>query len=212
MAGKTTFSLSELMMRLWRRVVFPSFGPCGVRKVLPIEHQFGFDDARPYDFFFAVSKPFPPIPDGLSAIRDIFRGEKCLWATFTPKRVRRTVALYRSRLKPDLPVDEESRSSMDGFVPCKDRKEKGRSKTHKDKNIAVDNVAADGQDFPGDVLRVYLNSGEPVYLDEMFDFEIPPADDGSNEVPKFAEASRTVNGVNFKLQAFFSFCIAKLFF
>ncbi|KAL0722990.1 hypothetical protein Bca4012_037589 [Brassica carinata] len=193
---KDHFSLSESMMHPWRRVVFPSFGPCGVRKVLPTEHQFGFDDTRPYDFFFffAVSKPFPPIPDGLIAIKDLFRGEKFFWATFTLKGVRRAVALYRSRNEPDLLIDEESGSSMDGFVPCKDRKEKGQSKIRKDKIIVVADVAADGQDFPGDVLRDYLNSGEPDDLDELFDFKLPPSDDGSNEVPEFSEALRKVNG------------------
>ncbi|KAL0723105.1 hypothetical protein Bca4012_037704 [Brassica carinata] len=79
-------------------------------------------------------------------------------------------------------------------------------KPAKTKIIAVsDDIAADGQDFPGDLFRHYLNSGEPVDLDELFDFEIPPADNGSNEVPYFAEASRTVNGVNFNARAFFLF-------
>ncbi|KAL0876363.1 hypothetical protein Bca101_026068 [Brassica carinata] len=69
---------------------------------------------------------------------------------------------------------------MDGFVTCKDQKEKGKSEKHKGKNIAVDNVAAEGKDFSDDVLRDYLNSGEPVDLDEFFDFD-HPADDVSNE-------------------------------
>ncbi|KAL0854422.1 hypothetical protein Bca101_059574 [Brassica carinata] len=96
--------------------------------------------------------------------RDLFRGEKRFWDMFTPKHVRHAFALYRSRLEPGLPR----------------------------RRVWV-NIAIDGQDFPDDVLRDYLNSGEPVDLDELFDFE-SPADDGSNEVPEFAEASRTVNG------------------
>ncbi|KAL0854261.1 hypothetical protein Bca101_059413 [Brassica carinata] len=117
--------------------------------------------------------------------------KKCLWASFTPKRVRHAVALHRSRLEPDLQAGEESGSGMDGFVPCKDQKKKRKSEKCKGKNITVDNVAAVGQDFPDDLIRDYLKSGKPVDLDEFFDFD-PPADDGSNEVQEFAEASRMI--------------------
>ncbi|KAL0716152.1 hypothetical protein Bca4012_065474 [Brassica carinata] len=82
---------------------------------------------------------------------------------------------------------------MDGFVPCKDRKENAEPGKHKDKGIAADNVAAEGQDYAGDVIRDYLNGSKPVDLDEFFDFDLP-ADDKSNETPKFAEASRTITG------------------
>ncbi|KAL0802374.1 hypothetical protein Bca101_057550 [Brassica carinata] len=141
----------------------------------------------------SVTNAFLPTPDGLNDIRDLFRGEECFWTSFTPKRVRRAVALHCSRLEPGLPAGEESGSSMDGFVPCKDQKEKEKSEKRKGKNIAVDNVAAEGQDFPDDVIADYHNSGKSVELDEFFDFD-PPADDGSYEVPEFAEASRMING------------------
>lgn len=87
---------------------------------------------------------------------------------FTPKRVHYTVALHRSRFEPGFLVDEESGSSMDGFVPCKDRKEKAESGKRKDKGIAVDNAAVEGQDFAGDVIKHFLNGSEPVDLDEFF--------------------------------------------
>ena len=91
-----------------------------------------------------------PVPDYLKNIRDFFLGERRSSATFTPKRVRHAVALHCSGFGPGFLVDEESGSSMDGFVPCKDRKEKAESEKRKDKGIAAENVVAEEQDFAGD--------------------------------------------------------------
>ncbi|KAG2329940.1 hypothetical protein Bca52824_001120 [Brassica carinata] len=140
-----------------------------------------------------VNNPFHPIPDDLKNIRDFFLGERRFWAMFTPKRVRHAVFLHRSLFEPVFLVDEESGSSMDGFVPCKDRKEKAESGKRKDKGIAADNVSVEGQDFAGDIIKDYLNGSETVDLDEFFDFDLP-ANDKSNETPEFAEASRTITG------------------
>ncbi|KAF3583120.1 hypothetical protein DY000_02031430 [Brassica cretica] len=63
---------------------------------------------------------------------------------YTPKRVRRAVALHRSRFQPDLPVEEEEdEPSMDGFVPCESPVERERSRNRKDKHIVVDDGEAE---------------------------------------------------------------------
>ncbi|KAL0877009.1 hypothetical protein Bca101_026714 [Brassica carinata] len=115
----------------------------------------------------------------------MFLEEKCHWTDFTPKRVRRALALYRYRFKPGMPVDEESGSSMDGFVPHEGRKKKGKASTHKGK--LTDDASIDVEDFP------YLNGDVPVNLDDFFDFQLPSVEGSSTEVQEFAEASRTVN-------------------
>ncbi|KAF3555536.1 hypothetical protein F2Q69_00013431 [Brassica cretica] len=63
---------------------------------------------------------------------------------YTPKRVRRAVALHRSRFQPDLPVEEqEDEPSMDGFVPCESPVERERLRNRKDKHIVVDDGEAE---------------------------------------------------------------------
>ncbi|KAG2298200.1 hypothetical protein Bca52824_034672 [Brassica carinata] len=130
----------ELMMRLWRRVVFPSSDRVGSERRSECHQRY-----------------FP--------LREMLMGHV---ATGPPHRCPLPFRLSSLRLM-------KSRGS----------KGEGRSKPTKTKTSLSITLRPMGKIF-GDVLRVYLNSGEPVYLDEMFDFEIPPADGGSNEVPKFA--------------------------
>ncbi|KAH0862807.1 LOW QUALITY PROTEIN: hypothetical protein HID58_080018, partial [Brassica napus] len=61
-----------------------------------------------------TSTIFYQVPEGLLTVRELLRGHPCFWANFSPKRVRRDVALYRSRFQPYLPTEEGSESSMDG--------------------------------------------------------------------------------------------------
>ncbi|KAH0939164.1 hypothetical protein HID58_006625 [Brassica napus] len=72
-----------------------------------------------------MTNPLPPTPDGLYTIRYLLCDGLFFWATFTPKRVRRTAALHRSRFQSDLPVEEGEESSMDGFVPYEAPTERG---------------------------------------------------------------------------------------
>ncbi|KAF3535939.1 hypothetical protein F2Q69_00022744 [Brassica cretica] len=64
-----------------------------------------------------VSNTLNQVPEGFLTIRELFRRRTCFWADFTPKRVRRAVALHHSRFQPDLPIEEGSESNMDGFIP-----------------------------------------------------------------------------------------------
>ncbi|KAG2299016.1 hypothetical protein Bca52824_035488 [Brassica carinata] len=106
---------------------------------------------------------------------------------FTPKRVRRAVALQRSRFQPDLPVEEGLESCMDGF-------------SHKDKHVIIDDDVSDRQCFSDNILRDYLNSQvgrsgrEQINLDGLLDFDFPLAEGRSSEVSEFSKASRMVNG------------------
>lgn len=86
-------------------------------------------------------------------------------------------------------------------------REGGGSRTRKDKHIAVDDDVADRECFPEDILRDYLNSGEPIDLDELLGSDVLAAKDGSSKGPEFTKASRMVNGVSFEhtffIMAFF---------
>ncbi|KAF2580575.1 hypothetical protein F2Q68_00004884 [Brassica cretica] len=68
------------------------------------------------------------VPEGFLTARELLRGCPCFWADFSPKRVRRNVALYRSRFQSDLRTEEGSESSMDGFIPYVPQTKKDRSK------------------------------------------------------------------------------------
>ncbi|KAF3493664.1 hypothetical protein DY000_02052823 [Brassica cretica] len=129
-------------------------------------------------------------PDGVGELRS---GE-FYWSSFTPKRVRHTVALHRPRFLSDLPVEEGKESSMKRFIPCEAPAEKRRSRTRKDKHIAVDEDTADGECFPEDILGDYLNRGEPIDHGELLGSDVPAAEGGSNKGPEFTKASRMVNG------------------
>lgn len=87
------------------------------------------------------------------------------------------------------------------------RQRGGGSRTRKDKHIAVDDDVADRECFPEDILRDYLNSGEPIDLDELLGSDVLAAKDGSSKGPEFTKASRMVNGVSFEhtffIMAFF---------
>ncbi|KAF2610452.1 hypothetical protein F2Q70_00011737 [Brassica cretica] len=158
---------------------------------------FGIRCSRPRVTFLedlSLTNPLPPTPDGLYIVRDLLRGGPFFWATFTPKRVHRAVALHRSRFQPDLPVKEGAESSMDRFVPYEAPAERERSRTRKDKHIAVDDDAADGECFPENFLGDYLNSGELIDLDELLGSDFHVAERGSDKGPKFTMASRMVNG------------------
>ncbi|KAF3527521.1 hypothetical protein DY000_02039718 [Brassica cretica] len=78
------------------------------------------------------------VPEGLLTVRELLHGLPCFWADFSPKRVRRAVALYRSRFQPDLSTEEGSESSMDGFIPYVPQTKRDRSKPRKDKHLMVD--------------------------------------------------------------------------
>lgn len=81
--------------------------------------------------------------------------------------MRRSIALYLSCLDPDVSVGNESESSMDGFMPCKGRNERRRSKLRKDKTIVIYDDAADGRYLFDDLLGDYLKNGQPIDLDEL---------------------------------------------
>ncbi|KAF2564128.1 hypothetical protein F2Q70_00017596 [Brassica cretica] len=150
-----------------------------------------FDDIQSYAFVshFAVTNPLPPTTDCLYTIRDLLRDGPFFWATFTPKWVRHALALQRSQFQPDLPVEEGEEQSMDGFVPYEAPTERGRSRTRKDKHIAVDYDAGDGECFPEDILGYYLNSGEPIDLYELLGSDFPTAEalEASNQEARMAQ-------------------------
>ncbi|WZZ70787.1 hypothetical protein YC2023_082157 [Brassica napus] len=151
--------------------------------------------------FFLVSATFYLVPEGLLTIRELLGGRPSFWVDFSPKRVRRVVALYRSRFQPDLPTEEGLESSMDGFIPYVPHTKRDRSKPHKDKHLMVDKYMVDRQLSPDNILKDYLDSqaggisGEQFNFDGLFEFDFPPIEGGSNEVQDFSKAARMVNGV-----------------
>ncbi|KAF3530405.1 hypothetical protein DY000_02039721 [Brassica cretica] len=116
-------------------------------------------------------------------------GEKV--STTFYQRVRRAVALYRSRFQPNLPTKGGSESSMDRFIPYVPQTKRDRSKPRKDKHRMVDEDAVDRQLSSDNILKDYLDSqgggssGEQFNLDGLFEFDFPPTKGGSNEVPDF---------------------------
>ncbi|CAG7875772.1 unnamed protein product [Brassica rapa] len=124
-----------------------------------------------------VSASFYPVPEGLLTVRELLHGRPCFWAYFSPKRVCCAVALYRSQFQPDLPIEEGSESSMDGFIPYVPQTKRDRSKPRNDKHLMVDEDVVDGQLSPDNILKDYLNT-----------------EGGSKEVPDFSKAARMVNG------------------
>ncbi|KAF3571467.1 hypothetical protein F2Q69_00059201 [Brassica cretica] len=80
----------------------------------------------------------PSFPENLPTVRDILRGGPYFRSHFSLECVHRAVAYNRSRLQPDLPVEEESKSDMEEFVPYDILGEKERSRSPKNKQIAVD--------------------------------------------------------------------------
>ncbi|KAF2541000.1 hypothetical protein F2Q68_00030996 [Brassica cretica] len=59
----------------------------------------------------------PPFPEDILTVRNIVRGGTYFWGHFSPERVRRAVAYNRSQLQPDLPVEGESETDIEEFVP-----------------------------------------------------------------------------------------------
>ncbi|KAF3594676.1 hypothetical protein DY000_02021876 [Brassica cretica] len=80
----------------------------------------------------------PSFPENLPTVRDILRGGPYFRGHFSLECVHRAMAYNRSRLQPDLPVEEESKSDMEEFVPYDILGEKERSRSPKNKQIAVD--------------------------------------------------------------------------
>ncbi|KAF2563973.1 hypothetical protein F2Q70_00017392 [Brassica cretica] len=150
--------------------------------------------------FFTVSNTLYRVPEGLLNVRELFRGRPCFWADFTLKRVRRSVALHRSLFQPDLPIEEGSESNMDGFIPYVPRTKRDRLKPRTDKHPMVDEDMVDGQLSPDNILKDYLDSqaggssSEQFNLEGLLEFDFPPTEGGSSEVPEFIKAARMVNG------------------
>ena len=161
--------------------------------------------------FFLVSATFYLVPEGLLTVRELLGGRPSFWVDFSPKRVRRVVALYRSRFQPDLPTKEGLESSMDGFIPYVPHTKRDRSKPRKDKHLMVDKYMVDRQLSPDNILKDYLDSqaggisGEQFNFDGLFEFDFPPIEGGSNEVQDFSKAARMVNGVGSHLWTFSGF-------
>uniref|UniRef100_A0A0D3EAA4 Uncharacterized protein n=1 Tax=Brassica oleracea var. oleracea TaxID=109376 RepID=A0A0D3EAA4_BRAOL len=151
-------------------------------------------------FFFLVSVTFYPVPEGSLTVRELLRGRPCFWADFSPKWIRRSVTLYRSRFQTNLPTEGGSESSMDGFIPYVPWAKRDRSKPRKDKHLMVDEDVVDGKLSPDNLLKDYLDSqvggssSEQFNLDGSFEFDFTPTEGGSNEVPDFSKAARMVNG------------------
>ncbi|KAF3519985.1 hypothetical protein DY000_02060051 [Brassica cretica] len=130
----------------------------------------------------------------------VFMPASMLLGGIFPMRVRRAVALYRSRFQPDLPTEEGLESSMDGFIPYVPRTKRDRSKPRRDKHITVDEDVVDRQFYPDNILKDYLDSqaggsnGEQFNLDGLSEFDFPPTIGGSEEVPDFSKAARMVDG------------------
>ncbi|KAF3485899.1 hypothetical protein F2Q69_00054816 [Brassica cretica] len=64
----------------------------------------------------------------------------------------------------------------------------------------VDEDVVDGQISPDNILKDYLDSqaggssSEQFNLEGLFEFDFPPTEGGSSEVPEFTKAARMVNG------------------
>ncbi|KAL0678404.1 hypothetical protein Bca4012_006385 [Brassica carinata] len=75
----------------------------------------------------------------------------------------------------------------------------------------LDEDVVDGQLSPDNILKDYLDSqaggssGEQFNLDGLFEFDFPPTEGGSNEVPDFSKAARMVIGVGSHLWTFSGF-------
>ncbi|WZZ59207.1 hypothetical protein YC2023_059314 [Brassica napus] len=128
-------------------------------------------------------------------------------------RVRRAVAINRSRLQPDFPVQGESETDMEEFVPYDIPDEREMSRSPMNKQVAVDdydNGDVDGLEYPSDELfRNFRNSQAsgsgtdqtdlpefgnlPPDLDSFFDFRMPSTVGDSVEL----KASRMCHGVRF---------------
>ncbi|CDY23923.1 BnaC02g29500D [Brassica napus] len=125
-----------------------------------------------------------------------------------PMRVRRAVALYRFRFQPDLPTEEGSESSMDGYIPYVPRTKRDRWKPRRDKHITVDEDVVDRQFYPDNILKDYLDSqaggsnDEQFNLDGLSEFDFPPTIGGSEEVSDFSKAARMVDGKEAQMARF----------
>ncbi|KAF2536068.1 hypothetical protein F2Q68_00021578 [Brassica cretica] len=94
-------------------------------------------------------------------VRDLLWGGPYFSGPFSPKRVCLAVAYNRYRLHPDLPAKEESETSMEECVPYDIQDERERSRSLRNKQIAVDDEygAVDRLEYPTDELfRNFLNS------------------------------------------------------
>ncbi|KAF3566017.1 hypothetical protein DY000_02016617 [Brassica cretica] len=189
-------------MPRWKRAPAPCLGLDGGKKafLIPNVYYLWFRRCLIFTGFFLVSVTFYPVPEGSLTVRELLRGRPCFWADFSPKWIRRSVTLYRSRFQTNLPTEGGSESSMDGFIPYVPWTKRDRSKPRKDKHLMVDEDVVDGKLSPDNLLKDYLDSqvggssSEQFNLDGLFEFDFTPTEGGSNEVPDFSKAARMVNG------------------
>ena len=98
--------------------------------------------------FHAVGNILPLFPEDMMATSNLLRSGPFFWTSFTLERVRRALALFRSRADPVEVVEEETDSDMGDAVPqdvpIGDGKRKG-------KGIDLDDIefSADGFPLPG---------------------------------------------------------------
>ncbi|KAF3593472.1 hypothetical protein DY000_02021392 [Brassica cretica] len=79
----------------------------------------------------------PLFPEDILTVGNILWGGPYFWGHFSLECVPRAVAYNRSRIQPDLPVEEELEMDMEEFVPYDIPGERERSRSPKNKKIVV---------------------------------------------------------------------------
>ncbi|KAF3543881.1 hypothetical protein DY000_02008131 [Brassica cretica] len=165
-------SLSVLAMPRWKRAPSSSLGLCPPLSIwLP-------KDCSPFESYYADVHAFGrtfPRSGSIMLSRSIVPGFSL---TCRPKKGRSLVwiGLFHIQTKRD------------------------KSKPRKDNHLMLDEDVVDGQLSPDNILKDYLDSqaggssGEQFNLDGLFEFDFPPTEGGSNEVPDFSKAARMVIG------------------
>ncbi|CDY23918.1 BnaC02g29550D [Brassica napus] len=81
----------------------------------------------------------------------------------------------------------------------------------------VDEDVVDGQLSPDNILKDYLDSqaggssSEQFNIEGLLEFDFPPTEGGSSEVPEITKAARMVNGVGSHLLTFSDFYFGRSF-